>query len=585
MKRIILLAVMAWVWVGTVLFAGYVKVEDARIVARNWLAHHVLMYESWADSTSPKILKEEVLEVEGQVVGYNFLIAPAGHVLVPARDEMPAVKLYSDTRTLSLGDDSDIAKWVKEIELLRVYRALAELEGVDFSATPNGRMWGLFVQDAENFIPMYKYRTALAKAVSLAPLISSTWGQTDPYWLQTPKWYTGTRTVTGCVATAAAQIMRYWNHPAKGQGSTSYTWYNGAANVTLSRDFSTRTYSWNNMTDAYGSGSGDSQRNAVAKLMADVGIAFHMYYGTSASSASTGYGTTVYPTYFDYKSSIQYVQRASYASDSAWMKVFKSEVRAGRPCQFRASDDGGAGGHSMVVDGYRDTPAEQIHINLGWNGSYNGWYVSNNIAAGGYDFNTDQAALIGIAPSAASGFNSQFNGSTAGWTAVKGWWGILDGTFFYSNGKANYGASTKYSAGTFAKLDFKVRMLRSEGGDTLANRIIIRGTPLPLDNTGWWNDAYYFQYTREGSISVWKCINGVSSALLDWTSSSAVNQGSAWNTLRVVANGTSLRFFVNGTLVWSGSDADLQSGKVGIGFYRDDIASKLKVDWAALATD
>ena len=156
------------------------------------------------------------------------------------------------------------------------------------------------------------------------------------------------------------------------------------------------------MTNTYGGSSTTAQKDAVAKLMSDVGIAFHMDYGRSSdggSGANTMYGTTVYPTYFKYKNTIQAVYRTSYANDSDWMKVFKNEVQNGRPCQFRISDSN-AGGHSIVVDGYRDSPSEQIHLNMGWSGSYDGWYVSNQIVTGGYNWSdvNYQAAVIGIEP-------------------------------------------------------------------------------------------------------------------------------------------------------------------------------------------
>jgi len=69
-----------------------------------------------------------------------------------------------------------------------------------------------------------------------------------------------------------------------------------------------------------------------------------------------------------------------------------------------------------------------------------------------------------------------------------------------------------------------------------------------------------------------------------WTPHSAINQGEAWNTLRVVAQGTSLSFYINGVPVWSGTDSSLSSGRVGLGMYRDasSTGDELRVDWARL---
>lgn len=605
MKKIMMCmsGVMLMLCISMISMAGEVSLDDARVVAQNWLTHSMQAYGSWAGSSSPQIIGEETMMSAERIVGYNFLIAPKGHIVVPFRDELPVVKLYSDTTTLSMSQETDITQWVKQIELLKIYDALdahaGEMAAIDFSTTPNGRLWDWFKQQPAVFSRSAETTREKTEALSIGPLLSTAWSQGDPYNLQTPLWYTGERTVTGCVATAAAQIMKYWNHPATGQSSTSYTWYNGSTNVTLSRNFSTSTYDWANMTNTYGSGSTTTQKNAVAKLMGDVGIAFHMNYGRSAdggSGANTGYGTTVYPTYFKYKSSIQYVYRSSYASDSAWMKVFKNEVQAGRPSQFRAADDSGAGGHSFVVDGYRDSPAEQIHVNLGWSGSYNGWYVSNNIATGNYDWNTGQAALIGIEPittpttysyllwtkgsTSSSGFNSQFNGDAAGWQAYSGSWSIASSAYLYTPGQTNLWSTVGYNA-TFSNFDYQARLYRY-GSDGNANGLFIRGNPT-LCSDQEWTSNYQFLYSRNGGYSVWKQSGCSATALQSWTYSSSINQGNAWNTLRVYANGSSLYFYINGTLVWAGSDAAFSSGRVGIGMYSDGASGNaLYVDWATL---
>ncbi|MCL4825464.1 MAG: hypothetical protein KJZ57_14735, partial [Anaerolineales bacterium] len=68
-----------------------------------------------------------------------------------------------------------------------------------------------------------------------------------------------------------------------------------------------------------------------------------------------------------------------------------------------------------------------------------------------------------------------------------------------------------------------------------------------------------------------------------WTDSSAVVQG-GWNQLKVVAVGSSFKFYINGKLVWTGSDPTLRTGQVGFGFYREAGAGLLYVDWARLTT-
>lgn len=88
--------------VSCVVLAGRVSVDDARMVAQNWLTHYVQTYRSWGRSTSPTIQAEEPMTHQGQTVSYNFLIAPRGNIVVPFRNELPVVKLYSETTTLSM---------------------------------------------------------------------------------------------------------------------------------------------------------------------------------------------------------------------------------------------------------------------------------------------------------------------------------------------------------------------------------------------------------------------------------------------------------------------------------------------------
>lgn len=93
-----------------------------------------------------------------------------------------------------------------------------------------------------------------------------------------------------------------------------------------------------------------------------------------------------------------------------------------------------------------------------------------------------------------------------------------------------------------------------------------------------------FQYTNNGYFSVWYVnSSGTATALKDWTTSSAIKMGD-WNTLKVVAVGSSLKYYINGTLVWTGTHSSLRTGYVGFGFYRDTNSGTLYADSAVLST-
>src|SRR4030042_6643593 len=243
-RKILILGVILFLIFSTA-GAGITKEVSqyrARTVAQNWL-HHLTASQDFANSLlipgGVKIVDEEVMVYNNRVVGYNFILSPRGHIIVPFRDELPPVKLYSDTTTLRMADDSDVAEWIRE-ELFKEYEAMdshrQELESVDFSTTPNGKLWALFDVDSSFFPSEYMAATSRRESLSIGPLLTTTWAQGDPYNQYCPLWYTGVRTVTGGVATAAAQIMKFWNYPATGQGSTSYTWNNGLTDVTVNAD-------------------------------------------------------------------------------------------------------------------------------------------------------------------------------------------------------------------------------------------------------------------------------------------------------------------------------------------------------------
>ena len=187
-------------------------------------------------------------------------------------------------------------------------------------------------------------------------------------------------------------------------------------------------------------------------------------------------------------------------------------------------------------------------------------------------------------PAAAVGFDSQFNGSMAGWTAVKGVWGV-NSTYLNSpawNGALS--ASIAYTKSTFSKLDYSARIYRT-GCDTCVFGVIIRGSGVSLP-TGAWTSGYQFSITRNGQYVVAKGVNSKFTILKTNTSSTSINKLNAWNILRVVANGSSLKFYINGTLVWSGVDTSLTTGKVGLNVISSDPASKvnrLLVDYATLS--
>lgn len=204
----------------------------------------------------------------------------------------------------------------------------------------------------------------------IAPICKTQWGQNTPYNLQCPD-DNGVRCVTGCVATAAAQIMKHHNYPTKGKGSNSYYWFRSPKDsVLLSANFGNTTYNWSQMLNYYTGSATNAQKNAVAKLMSDCGIACYMDYGTGGSGAYTPNMMQALVENFRYNAAIRAVPK-DYMKEADFLKAVIADLQAGRPVWFNGrtkSDEG----HAFVCDGLDADGL--VHINWGWDGHCDNYF-------------------------------------------------------------------------------------------------------------------------------------------------------------------------------------------------------------------
>jgi hypothetical protein len=250
---------------------------------------------------------------------------------------------------------------------------------------------------------------ALRGGKSVNPLVQTLWDQSPNYNALCPydNQY-GDYTVTGCVATGMAQVMKYWNAPATGSGFHSY---NSDKFGTLSADFGNTTYQWTSMPNQL-----SGANNAVATLMFHCGVSVDMTYGVGQTGGSSAYvvesqspvqncAEYALKTYFGYKASLAGKMRDDY-SLSTWQSMLKTDLDASRPVLYAGIGDGG--GHCFVCDGYDDQ--DYFHFNWGWSGSYNGYFQIDalnpeGVGTGGGNggFNNYQQAVFGVEPTTGGG--------------------------------------------------------------------------------------------------------------------------------------------------------------------------------------
>jgi len=253
---------------------------------------------------------------------------------------------------------------------------------------------------------------------SVTPLLLTEWNQTTYYNTSCPADPQGPdgHVLVGCVAVAIGQIMKFWNYPESGTGSkTSYSYFNGGyGNFTI--NFANQTYRWKNMPNS------ESMYNTdLEDFLFQAGVAVSMHWGPDASSSTTQALATALDNYFKYSSNLQYVQRSDY-TDTQWLNLMKGEIDAKRPVAYAGS--GSSGGHEWNMDGYQ---SDQLHMNWGWGGAYNGYFTIDNLSPGGTTFDSGFDAVVNIYPES----NYPEGCST---TTITG----REGTFNDGSGNTNY---------------------------------------------------------------------------------------------------------------------------------------------------
>lgn len=220
-------------------------------------------------------------------------------------------------------------------------------------------------------------------------LKTAEWNQGNPFNKYTPNNY-----VTGCVATAGAIVMKHHGYPAKGTGSHSYTWNGKDLTANFEHD-----YDWANMPTKCTVGN-DEAFDGVARLMSDLGVAVEMKYAKGGSGASMEDLLTALKKYFGYSKYARLLAIADLGAE-VWNDRLRAEIDANRPILYSAVDSN-KGGHSFVIDGYKD---ESFSVNWGWGGYCDGFYrigALNPETGGkplGDKYNLSQSAVFSLQPS------------------------------------------------------------------------------------------------------------------------------------------------------------------------------------------
>lgn len=433
------LAIIIALWVSSMtLLAERVSRDDAALVANHFM--NVASSNTNVRMAAPaKKMVHKAMTEENLFYLYENEDGE-GWVIIAADDAVTPILAYSETGHFCTDNmPNNIRKWLGNYNdfIRRV-----EADSVEASEEAAAQ-WN-------------ELRENVRKAsdedgnIVIGPLVKTKWDQGSPYWNKCPG-SGSNRAYTGCVATAMAQVMKYWEWPKQGKGSLTYQpldpnsqYYVASSYPEQSADFGATIYDWDNMLKSYKGTATSAQKTAVAILMYHCGVATQMMYGSKADGGSGtmtvnfgdwswglsdntdgGCAQNALYSFFRYQKPIGYM-RDGYTqygkryynawTDDDWTAMIKEELDKKHPIMY--GGEGSGGGHSFICDGYTDQ--NYFHFNWGWSGENDGYYKLDNLVpgsggagGGSYSFSQNQDVLINIVPDYSQGIENVEDGENA----------------------------------------------------------------------------------------------------------------------------------------------------------------------------
>lgn len=326
---------------------------------------------------------------------YLLNVGESGFVVVSASDRVEPILAYSPNDTLCADRINPACA-----DLLQSYADLVSACQNSAAPTPSaiaGR-WEALLSGA---VPKQVEENLV--------LVQTAWGQggtKKPSYNMFSPMVGEQYCLAGCVATAMAQVVRYWRAPVKGAGTAAYAW--NAKTISYRFQDDSNKFVYDSMINKIYTNSPRNCKRAISKLMYACGVSVKMNWGVSGSAATTSEAAVALPKYFRYDSEIRYLTRQEAGTSARWVSLLHEEIDDNRrPVIYRASSSGSGSdaNHCFVVCGTTTNDANKFYINWGWTGSNDGFYTLNPLSAvescGSYTYNKNHAMVYRIHPAQA----------------------------------------------------------------------------------------------------------------------------------------------------------------------------------------
>jgi hypothetical protein len=358
-------------------FAGNITEKEASLVAINWMNTKVdgVFNDAGIDTIHVRVS-------EGKASVYIVVFNPSAWVIVSASNRAEPVLAYSASSDFDINNiPIPLEEWFYGIEKEIVD---AERKRIVPDQLIKSRWDDL---NDENYEPV----PLKSVSSSAGPLLSTAWDQGRYYNEMAPADAASTagngHVWIGCVATAMVQVMKYWEYPATGSGSHSYT---HSTYGVQSANFGETSYNWSAMPNSLSSGNTEVQRVSY-----HAAVSVDMQFSPYGSGAFLDDAHYALYEYFKYNTSIFEAEKNSWDSETEWKNLLRSEIDYGRPVIYAGYNASGSSGHAFVCDGY---DGDYFHFNWGWGGASNGNYLLSSMRPGGANYTHNQSALFGVEP-------------------------------------------------------------------------------------------------------------------------------------------------------------------------------------------
>jgi len=360
-------------FISSFIFAQKVSLQDAKTFAEKFCNSNI---HSQSKGT-PVINYQSCKTIDNSDTSfYIFSINKKGFIIVSADSSAFPILAYSDESNFDESQQSpEFNFWIKnytdQISLIKKQKNISKNSSWNNS---------------------FKFNQTKGNTKAITPLLTSKWDQGTGYNYLCPLHSNGIsgKCVTGCIATAMAQIMYYYKYPKKGFNYHDYYHpYYGK----LECNFDTLFFDWQSMTDSINATS----LLPIAKLMYACGVSVDMYYTPIESSSTVDKASNALYKYFDFSIRLKQVARSDYNSDYDWNNLLMQELDKKVPVLYSGQNPANStDGHVWLCDGYKDSCF--FHFNWGWGGQGNGYYYVSKLNPLSNDFSSEQGAIIDIFP-------------------------------------------------------------------------------------------------------------------------------------------------------------------------------------------